>query len=187
MSQTEVSAGRGTRRGRRRCTGKTRGQGGLWRSPLPDYAHICVQAVSQSLAIDASDKSAFCRKQWSICNIPSVQKEKPSAHPPHGKALTHVNTDWASLLKEHIPAQGCVRRTRLPAPQHAWPCTSLRWWGPEWHGKRRGGRSSEGASQRPSMLLVTQETSGEWDGAETARLTELELDDLLAAEFLSVF
>lgn len=46
----------------------------------------------KSFAIYASDKSAFCKRQLSIYNMPSIQKEKSSDPLPQGKAPAHVNT-----------------------------------------------------------------------------------------------
>lgn len=65
-------------------------------SPLTDEAYFCLQAMLLSFAILASDKSAFCKIQLSIYNMPSIQKEKlgdaPTPPYPGGKkALAHVN------------------------------------------------------------------------------------------------
>lgn len=89
----------------------------------------------KSFAIYASDKSAFCKRQLSIYNMPSIQKEKSSDPLPQGKAPAHVNTvsAWASQPPYGARSStGRVHRTLSP-PAHAWRWTSLSCWGPECH------------------------------------------------------
>lgn len=79
-----------------------------------------------SFAIDASDQSAFCKRQLAIYNMPSIQKKASDAL-IQGNARVPVNTvsDWASLFKERILVPGCVHWTLLP-PQSTRDTESLR-------------------------------------------------------------
>lgn len=76
----------------------------------------------EPFAIGASDKSAFCKRQLSIYNMPSIQKEKSSDALLQGKAQAPVNTvsDWASLSKGRVLVPGRVHWTLLSPAEHAW-------------------------------------------------------------------
>lgn len=120
LSQTEASPHCGPSSGRRYRASANQ-INTQTRRLLTDYAHICSQLCYWSSAIDASDQSAFCKRQLSTYNTPSVQK-KASDTLTQGKARVPVNTvsDWASLFEERILVPGCVRWTLLSPPEHAW-------------------------------------------------------------------
>lgn len=116
----------------------------------------------KSFAIYASDKSAFCKRQLSVYNMPSIQKEKSSDPLPQGKAPAHVNTvsAWASQPRYGAHSStGRVHRILLPSLGHAWHWTSVaedqsvtcKW---------QENSSSEGNKPTPSRFLVTQLSCG---------------------------
>lgn len=100
----------------------TRRQDGFSLIMLTFVLRLCYS----SFAIDASDQSAFCKRQLAIYNMPSIQK-KASGALIQGNARVPVNTvsDWASLFKERILVPGCVHWTLLP-PQSTRDTESLR-------------------------------------------------------------
>lgn len=70
--------------------------GSLWEL-LAAEAHLCFQGTLLSLAISASDKSAFCRIQLLIYDMPSTQKEKTGLLCLRGRESTSTCKHGAGL------------------------------------------------------------------------------------------
>lgn len=105
-----------------RITGKHADRKASW-EPAHRWGFPLCQAGLLSFAVFASDKSAFCKIQYSFYDVPSIQRESGCSLSRQQGTLAHVNTGlgWASLSGDTV-----VRCTVTLLPTEGQRCTSAR-------------------------------------------------------------